>query len=496
MLMARENQIIRTADICDNHRTDARICETQFRDVGGRSHFHGVAICMSAYENNSGLLFVISNNDSGGRSSSSDDMEVESIQDESMVAVEDATAVDTAEGDNNLDARVRGLLSEHLGEVIVTEEVSKLQQDIASHHNVMDGTNEEEMDLLSAQFDALQLTKNSCLDELREKRVRLEKELGDMDAIEQSDIEKYTDLVDSYTGALIKASGELRVLINSPQFNGQVDDDNFIQQLEEKSQEVMKLFGIMYDMETPSDDDAEITNIHDDHQCAIHDAKEWMEQILKAVCARDMRTIIDIVEGVEVQAKKKAKQSHGKYTSHEEWHRFLLRHEGESFEEMREEMLNWTLEKYNEEYNNMGKDASVATRPSKHPIYIWLKKNKKNPFATCNIVISGCKLGDLIDTVNHAARRNLSFIGKEEVVILRLTGGSKPQPEDKWWYDVLTKELQRHVSAINLIKTKHRDTYIKQLALDELEKAGLVRANETAYEAFRKNGLHPVSIRV
>ena len=36
--MARENQIIRTADICDNHHADARICETQFKDVGGRRH--------------------------------------------------------------------------------------------------------------------------------------------------------------------------------------------------------------------------------------------------------------------------------------------------------------------------------------------------------------------------------------------------------------------------------------------------------------------------
>lgn len=63
--MARDNQIIRTADICDNHRTDARICETQFKDVGGRSHFHGVAICMSAYENNSGLRPVLAEGGQG-----------------------------------------------------------------------------------------------------------------------------------------------------------------------------------------------------------------------------------------------------------------------------------------------------------------------------------------------------------------------------------------------------------------------------------------------
>lgn len=63
--MARTNQIIRTADICDNHRTDARICETQFKDVGGRNHFHGVAVCMPTYEDNSGLRAVLSEGGQG-----------------------------------------------------------------------------------------------------------------------------------------------------------------------------------------------------------------------------------------------------------------------------------------------------------------------------------------------------------------------------------------------------------------------------------------------
>ena len=68
--------------------------------IGGPSPtgFSDTADLQRALENNSGLLFVISNNDSGGRSSSSDDMEVESIQDESMVAVEDAAAVDRPRG--------------------------------------------------------------------------------------------------------------------------------------------------------------------------------------------------------------------------------------------------------------------------------------------------------------------------------------------------------------------------------------------------------------
>ena len=63
--MARTNQIIRTADVCDNHRTDARICETQFKDVGGRNHFHGLAVCMSTLEDNSGLRAILAEGGQG-----------------------------------------------------------------------------------------------------------------------------------------------------------------------------------------------------------------------------------------------------------------------------------------------------------------------------------------------------------------------------------------------------------------------------------------------
>ena len=63
--MARTNQIVRTADVCDNHRTDARICETQFKDVGGRNHFHGLAVCMSTFEDNSGLRAILAEGGQG-----------------------------------------------------------------------------------------------------------------------------------------------------------------------------------------------------------------------------------------------------------------------------------------------------------------------------------------------------------------------------------------------------------------------------------------------
>ncbi|NQW01696.1 MAG: ribonuclease E activity regulator RraA [Rhodospirillales bacterium] len=63
--MARDNKIIRTADICDNHRDDARICELPFRDVGGRTHFHGEVVCVSTYEDNSGLRAVLAEGGAG-----------------------------------------------------------------------------------------------------------------------------------------------------------------------------------------------------------------------------------------------------------------------------------------------------------------------------------------------------------------------------------------------------------------------------------------------
>ena len=63
--MARDTVIIRTADICDDHRDDARICEIQFKDVAGRTHFHGEVVCLSTYEDNSGLRAVLAEGGAG-----------------------------------------------------------------------------------------------------------------------------------------------------------------------------------------------------------------------------------------------------------------------------------------------------------------------------------------------------------------------------------------------------------------------------------------------
>ena len=57
--MARDADIIRTADICDNHRDDARVCEHQFNDYGARHHFHGRVVTFRAYESNKGILAVM-----------------------------------------------------------------------------------------------------------------------------------------------------------------------------------------------------------------------------------------------------------------------------------------------------------------------------------------------------------------------------------------------------------------------------------------------------
>lgn len=63
--MARDDAIIRTADICDNHQEDARICELQFKDVGGRNHFHGTAVTVSTFEDNKGLRDILTEGGAG-----------------------------------------------------------------------------------------------------------------------------------------------------------------------------------------------------------------------------------------------------------------------------------------------------------------------------------------------------------------------------------------------------------------------------------------------
>ena len=63
--MTKNREIIRTADICDNHRKDARVCEYQFNDYGARNHFHGRIVTFRGYESNAGLRELIKQDGTG-----------------------------------------------------------------------------------------------------------------------------------------------------------------------------------------------------------------------------------------------------------------------------------------------------------------------------------------------------------------------------------------------------------------------------------------------
>ncbi|MDD9877606.1 MAG: ribonuclease E activity regulator RraA [Magnetovibrio sp.] len=57
--MSAERTIIRTADICDDHEFETRVCELQFNDYAAREDFHGEIVTFSTYETNKGILDLI-----------------------------------------------------------------------------------------------------------------------------------------------------------------------------------------------------------------------------------------------------------------------------------------------------------------------------------------------------------------------------------------------------------------------------------------------------
>lgn len=57
--------IIRTADICDDHGSEARACELQFRDFAVREHFHGEVATFATFEDNKGIRDVLSEGGAG-----------------------------------------------------------------------------------------------------------------------------------------------------------------------------------------------------------------------------------------------------------------------------------------------------------------------------------------------------------------------------------------------------------------------------------------------
>jgi regulator of ribonuclease activity A len=61
--MARNAEIIRTADICDDHADELLVCELAFSDYAGRDHFHGEVVTFATHEDNKGLRAIL---DQGG----------------------------------------------------------------------------------------------------------------------------------------------------------------------------------------------------------------------------------------------------------------------------------------------------------------------------------------------------------------------------------------------------------------------------------------------
>jgi len=53
--MARDAEIVRTADVCDDFGDGLLVCELAFRDFAARHHFHGEVVTFATYEDNQGI---------------------------------------------------------------------------------------------------------------------------------------------------------------------------------------------------------------------------------------------------------------------------------------------------------------------------------------------------------------------------------------------------------------------------------------------------------
>ena len=56
--MTSEDEIIRTADICDDH-PEARVVEIAFKDYARRTDFHGTVVTFATHEDNKGIRAVL-----------------------------------------------------------------------------------------------------------------------------------------------------------------------------------------------------------------------------------------------------------------------------------------------------------------------------------------------------------------------------------------------------------------------------------------------------
>lgn len=57
--MGGDEDILRTADICDDHGDGISICELSFTDYAKRRHFHGRIVTFETYEDNKGVLDIL-----------------------------------------------------------------------------------------------------------------------------------------------------------------------------------------------------------------------------------------------------------------------------------------------------------------------------------------------------------------------------------------------------------------------------------------------------
>jgi len=63
--LSDNTEIIRTADICDDHGDDVLICEVSFRDFALRNHFHGEVVTFATYEDNKGIRAILEQGGAG-----------------------------------------------------------------------------------------------------------------------------------------------------------------------------------------------------------------------------------------------------------------------------------------------------------------------------------------------------------------------------------------------------------------------------------------------
>ena len=63
--MAEDAEILRTADICDDHGEAIAVCELPLNDYAARNHFHGHIVTFATYEDNKGVRDILNRGGEG-----------------------------------------------------------------------------------------------------------------------------------------------------------------------------------------------------------------------------------------------------------------------------------------------------------------------------------------------------------------------------------------------------------------------------------------------